>query len=144
MLISYIYFKSSQSIYCKIYNVKSINTKNNTTIVGEDINGGSSEVQFSNGSDYVIVQNDTLKVGDIIDISTIEDERSYFVKGKEIWLQEKINKLNNTNTALNDRLKTLETDPPLVEQMKTTSGDMNTALLGIADVYELVLGGTTK
>ena len=116
----------------------------NTTIVGEDINGGSSEVQFSNGSDYVIVQNDTLKVGDIIDISTIEDERSYFVKGKEIWLQEKINKLNNTNTALNDRLKTLETDPPLVEQMKTTSGDMNTALLGIADVYELVLGGTTK
>lgn len=100
MLISYIYFKSSQSIYCKIYNVKSISSKNNTTIVGEDSNGGSSEVEFSSGSDYVIVQNDTLKIGDSIDTSTIEDCRDYFIKGKEVWFQEKIQKANEQINAL--------------------------------------------
>lgn len=135
-MIAYIFFKESKMIICKINNVTNIN------ITGRQINGDNTII-FGDSQEFIILQNDTinLNIGDVIDLTGLEDERSYFTKGKEIWLQEKINKLSNVNTALNDRLKTLEVDPPLVEQMNTTSSDMNTALLGIADVYELVLGG---
>ena len=137
-MIAYIYFKESLQIICKINNVININ------IIGREINGDGTII-FGESQDFIILQSDTINksIGDVINLNVLDDERNYFTKGKEIWLQEKINKLNNVNTQLNDRLKTLETDPPLTEQIQTTNSDMNTALLGIADVYELVLGGVS-
>lgn len=102
-MIAYIYDKPDQTIYCKILNVKSISTSYNTIIVGEDVNGGSSEVQFSGGSDYIILQNPIDKnIGDVIDLTNLVDERTYFTKGKDIWYLEKI---NNANT----KIESLET-----------------------------------
>jgi hypothetical protein len=139
-MICYVYYKESKMISCKIDNVEYINDSE------KEIRGENILVKYGDGQDYICLESDTINknTGDTINLDNLEDERSYFLFGKEVWMQEKINKLNSINTTLNDRLKTLETSPPLVEQMKTTNSDMNTALLGIADVYELLLkGGTT-
>jgi len=123
-MIAYVFWKNSLSINAKILNVKSIN---GTEIIGEDANGLSSEIRFGDGSDYIILQSDTINknIGDVIDLAEIEDERDYFLKGKDIWFQEKVNKLNNTNNQLNDRLKTLETIPNLPTRVTSSEEDIN-------------------
>lgn len=122
-MIAYIFFKESKIIICKINNVNSID------IIGKEINGDST-IRFGDSQDFIILQSDTtnLNIGDIIDLMELEDERTYFTSGKEIWLQEKLQKANEQNKELTNTITSL-------------NNDMNTALLGIADVYEFILGG---
>ena len=114
-MIAYVYWKGSLGINCIINNV--------TSISGNQIIGDTT-INFGGGSNYVILQNPINKnIGDEIDLEGLEDERNYFIKGNEVWMQEKINKLNNTNTLLSDRLKTLETIPNL--PVRVTSSEEN-------------------
>lgn len=117
-MIAYIYDKYSLQIENKINNVNAIQ---NNKIMGENT------IIFGGGSDYIILQSDTIKknIGDTIILEGLEDERSYFIKGKEIWLQEKVNKLNNVNTELNNRLKTLETIPNLPIRVTSTEENID-------------------
>jgi len=126
-LISYVYFKSSQTIYCKIYNVKSISTKDNTTIVGEDSNGDSSEVNFGSGSDYIILQNPIDKnIGDVIDISNLTDCRDFFILGKDAWYLEQLKKQFTTITEQQNKISDL-------------SSDNVSTMLAVTELYEMTL-----
>ena len=125
-MIAYIFFKESKMIICKIDNVTSID------INGKEINGDSS-IRFGDSQDYIILETDTVNLnnGDVINMDGLIDERLFFIN-KEQWYQEQIKKSNET----------------ICTQQKTITKineDMNTALLGIADVYEQILsGGSTK
>lgn len=125
-MIAYIFFKESKMIICKIDNVTSID------INGKEINGDSS-IRFGDSQDYIILETDTVNLnnGDVINMDGLIDERLFFIN-KEQWYQEQIKKSNET----------------ICTQQKTITKineDMNTTLLGIADVYEQILsGGSTK
>ena len=121
-MIAYIFFKESKMIICKIDNVTSID------INGKEINGDSS-IRFGDSQDYIILETDTVNLnnGDVINMDGLIDERLFFIN-KEQWYQEQIKKSNET----------------ICTQQKTITKineDMNTALLGIADVYEQILSG---
>jgi hypothetical protein len=108
-MIAYVFWKSSLSVNCKINNVTSISD-------GQII--GDTTINFGTGSDYIILENSIDKnIGDTMDLTNLVDQREYFTMGKEYWLMKQIKQVNDINTTLNDRLKTLETDPPLVHQV---------------------------
>ena len=99
-MIAYIYDKYSLNIENKIDNV--------TSVQEGEINGDNKSV-FGGGSEYIILQNPIDKnIGDVIDITGLEDERSYFLFGKDYWMQEKLQKANKVINQLqlsHDELK---------------------------------------
>ena len=84
-MIAYIYDKYSFNIENKIDNV--------TSIQEGEING-DSKMKFGSGSNYIILQSDTINksIGQVIDISNLEDCRDYFLKSKEYWYMEQMNR----------------------------------------------------
>lgn len=105
-MIAYIYDKYNLRIETKISNVVSVN---DNKIIGD-----TSSV-FGTGANYIILQVDTieLNIGDTIDITELEDCRDYFLKGKDYWYLEQINKANilikdNINDILNGMMATTE------------------------------------
>jgi len=90
-MIAYIYDKPNLQIHTKIENVSCVddNADNDGKIVGDNMTA-----IFGQGSDFVILQSDTinLNAGDIIDISDLEDCRDYFLKSKEYWYMEQMNR----------------------------------------------------
>lgn len=125
-MIAYIYFKESKMIICKIDNVTNID------INGKEINGDSS-IRFGDSQDFIILQSDNINknIGDTIDLTGIEDERDYFLKGKEMWLQEKLDNANN-------RLKALETNPPLATQVATVNtliDDLSQMMVEVSTIH---------
>jgi hypothetical protein len=110
-MIAYVYWKSSFGINCIINNVTSIS---DNQIIGD------STIVFGGGSDYIVLQDSIDKnIGDIIDISNLIDERTYFTKGKDAWLIEKISNVNS-------RVETLETEPPLPTRTTENEVDIST------------------
>lgn len=111
-MIAYIYWSENKIINCKIENVISISD-------GQII-GDSTSIFNSSSQNYIILQSDTinLNVGQEIDLSGFEDERDYFLKGKEAWLQKKIENANN-------RLKALETIPNLPTRVTSNEQDID-------------------
>lgn len=130
-MIAYVFFKESKIIICKIDNVEYISDKDKE-IRGEDNNGDSSYIVFGNSQDYIILESDIINknIGDVIDLTGLIDARDYFLKGKDYWYQEQIKKHEEI----------IQTQKKTIEGL---NNDMNTALLGIADVYEQLLGGGT-
>jgi len=72
----------------KIENVSFVDD-NDRKIVGDNM-----IAIFGQGSDYIILQNDiiNLSIGDVSDISNLEDCRDYFLKFKEYWYMEQMNR----------------------------------------------------
>jgi len=105
-MIAYVYWKGSLGINCIINNV--------TSISGNQIIGDTT-INFGGGSNYVILQNSIDKnIGDVIDISNLTDCRDFFLKGKDFWYLEQINKANT-------RVGNLETEPPLANQISSAN-----------------------
>jgi hypothetical protein len=125
-VIAYVYFKGSNIINCKINNVEYISDND------KEIRGNTNSIKYGDSQDYIILESDIINknIGDVIDLNNIEDARDFFLKGKDYWYQEQIKKHEEI----------------IQSQKRTIDGlnnDMNTALLGIADVYEQILGGGT-
>lgn len=94
-MTAYIYFKESKMIICKIDNIENIDINN------REINGDSNII-FGESQDFIILQSDSINknIGDTIDLTGLEDERDFFLKGKYIWLQEKLQKANEQISIL--------------------------------------------
>jgi hypothetical protein len=142
-MIGYVFYSGSKIINNKIKNVEYIDS-DCKEIRGEDENGNSVSAIFNGGSDFIILQDDSVNksIGQEIDTTGLEDCRNYFLKGKDEWYLEKINTTKEQNKSLQDTVNTQKTT---IDELNK---DMDTALLGIADVYEQILsssnsGGTT-
>lgn len=133
MMIGYVYFSESKIINNKIHNVEYIDS-DCKEIRGINEAGDSVISVFNGGSDFIILETDTVSknIGEEISLDGLIDARDFFLKGKDFWYQEQIKQskelIDNQSTTINK-----------------LNEDMNTTLLGIADVYEQILsgGGTT-
>lgn len=123
-MLCYVYYKESKIISCKIDNVEYINDSD------KEIRSEFNSVKYGDGQDYICLETDSinLNIGDIINLTNLIDERNYFLN-KEQWYQEQIK--NNKSTIENQK-----------NTINKINEDMNTALLGIADVYEQILNTT--
>lgn len=122
-MIAYIFFKESKIISCKIDNVESI------LELDKEIKGENGLIKYGDSQDFIILESDVINLnnGNIINMDGLIDERLFFIN-KEQWYKEQIKKNKETiNIQQNTITKINE--------------DMNTALLGIADVYEQILSG---
>jgi len=95
-MIAYVYDKYSFQIENKIKNIISA--------YEGSISGDNTISILGNGSDYIVLESDTINLnnGDIIDISNLEDCRDYFILGKDKWQENKIKKLEEQNNKLQD------------------------------------------
>ena len=94
-MIGYIFNKESLQIVSKINDVTSII---NNEIFGEKI------VKLGDNYDYIILQEDNINIGDVIDITHLEDCRDYFLlsedKRKIKQLEEQNNKSQDNNAQI--------------------------------------------
>lgn len=99
-MTGYVHWNNSNIIMCKIENVQSISYGHIK---------GDSEINFDGGSSYIILETDTinLNTGDVIDITGLEDCRDYFLKGKDYWYMQKLNKSNEESKTLQDNVNNL-------------------------------------
>lgn len=90
-MIAYIFNKPNNIIHTIIENVLCVddNADNDGKIVGDNMTA-----IFGQGSNYIILQSDSISKsnGDTIDISNLEDCRDYFLKSKEYWYMEQMNR----------------------------------------------------
>ena len=88
-MITYVYFKESKIIIAKIDNIEYISDNE------KEIRGNST-IKYGGSQDYICLETDSinLNIGDIISLDGLIDHRTYFTKGKEVWLQEKLQKAN--------------------------------------------------
>ena len=84
-MIAYIYDKYSFMIENKIDNI---------VFVSEGEILGDSKSKFGGGSNYIILQSDTINLNknDVIDITKLDDCRNFYLKGSDYWYQEQMNK----------------------------------------------------
>ena len=118
-MIAYIYDKYSLNIENKIDNVTSVQ-------IGE-ING-DSKMKFGSGSDYIILQSDTinLAIGDTINLTGLEDCRDFFLLGKDAWYLEQLKKQFTTITDQQNKISYL-------------SSDNISTMLAVTELYEMTL-----
>ena len=115
-MIGYVYYQGSKIICGKLDNVTSV--KENQIISGRDI------IMFGDGQDYIILQSDTVNknIGDVIDLTKLEDCRDFFLEGKDVWYLEQINKSNNKNAELQTNINNQnELVNSLIEMVITTT-----------------------
>lgn len=96
-MIAYVYFKENKIINSKLDNVSYIE-------INKIKNYNNELLCFGEGSDYIILENDTIdkNVGETIDISNLINCRDYFILGKDKWQENKIKKLEEQNDKLQD------------------------------------------
>jgi len=118
-MIAYIYDKYSLNIENKIDNV--------TSVQEYEING-DSKMKFGSGSNYIILQSDTINksIGQVIDISNLEDCRDFFLLSKDAWYLEQLKKQFNTITEQQNKISDL-------------SSDNISTMLAVTELYEMTL-----
>jgi hypothetical protein len=101
-LICYVYFKESKIINCWIDNIEYISDND------KEIKSSTNSIKYGDSQDYIILESDIINknIGDVIDLSNIEDARDFFIKGKDYWYQKQIKQheeiiQNQSGTILN-------------------------------------------
>lgn len=105
-MVAYVFDKPNNTIHTKIEDVSFVddNEDNKGKIIGVN-----TTAIFGNGSDYIILQYDTinLNIGDVIDTFNLEDSRNYFLKGKEAWFHEQLQKQDEKMKLQQDKMERL-------------------------------------
>lgn len=85
-MTGYVFSRVDNKITSKITNVTRIE---GTMIYGDTI------ASFNGGSNYIILETDTINLnqGDTINLIGLEDARDYFLMGRDYWYQEQNRKL---------------------------------------------------
>ena len=98
-MVGYVYFSGSLIINGKIDIVDYIEIDDNIKkIVGIASDNSPEQICFDGGSDYIILQTDSISknIGDNIVLNNLIDCRDYFLKGANYWYQEQIKTSNET------------------------------------------------
>lgn len=98
-MVGYVYFSGSLIINGKIDIVDYIEIDDNIKkIVGRASDNSPEQICFDGGSDYIILQTDSISknIGDNIVLNNLIDCRDYFLKGANYWYQEQIKTSNET------------------------------------------------
>jgi hypothetical protein len=84
-MTGYVFSRVDNKITSKIENITRID---GTMIYGDTI------ANFNGGSDYIILEADTINLnqGDTISLTGLEDARDYYLKGSEYYFNDKLNK----------------------------------------------------
>ena len=104
-MVGYVYFSGSLIINGKIDIVDYIEIDDNIKkIVGKSKSGNSEQITFDGGSNYIILEDDTINknVSDAINLTGLVDARDYFIIGKEYYYMEKAKALETANNTLNE------------------------------------------
>lgn len=109
-MVGYVYFSESLIINGKIDIVDYIEIDDNSKkIVGRSNEGNSEQITFDGGSNYIILNEDTINknIGNSIVLDGLTDQRSYFLKGKDEWYKEQIKSANDTISSQTELVNSL-------------------------------------
>lgn len=115
-MVGYVYFSQSKIINNKINNVEYIDS-GCKEIKGTNDNGDSICSLFNGGSDFIILESDTINknIGEEINLDSLIDTRDFFLKGKDYWYQEQI---KNNKETINNQTELVNS---LIEMVITTT-----------------------